>query len=263
MGHILELESVSWTKGTAKIIDNINWRIDLGQHWALLGPNGAGKTSLLNIINGYQWPTHGSVSVLGHRFGTVDLRELRRTIGWVSPSVMDWLGRHYGGRPVREVVWAGAESRLSAISSVSEKVRDRADSVMIALGLNTMASRPLLQLSQGERQKVLLARAWVADLQLLILDEPAQGLDLRAREEFLRHLGALAKLSQAPTIIYVTHQVEEILPWMTHALLLKGGQSIAQGHLGDVLTEETLTRCYEVSVSVSWHNHRPWLYVTD
>ena len=262
MSQVLHLNSVTWIRGNDTILNNISWVIESGQHWALLGPNGAGKTSLLNIINGYQWPTQGSVSVLGQRFGTVDLRDLRRNIGWVSPSVMDWLGTHHGGRPVQEVVWAGYESRMSAISQVPSHIRKKAATVMTQLGLESMQSKPLLQLSQGERQKVLLARAWMADLQLLILDEPAQGLDLRAREEFLQYLSAMVKIAGAPAIIYVTHQVEEILPWITHAFLLQRGKTVAQGRVVDVLTEDKLSRCYGVPVNVTWRNQRPWLYVS-
>ncbi len=261
MGNVVELRAVSWHRGSDQILKDIDWTVSVGQHWAFLGPNGAGKSSLLNIINGYQWPTSGEVAVLGHRFGTVDLRELRRSIGWISSAVTDWLAAHHGGDTVERLIWGGSEGRLMGLSATSETVARKADEVMERLGLDRMAQRPLAQLSQGQRQRVLLARAWVSNPRLLILDEPTQGLDLSGREQFLADLGELVSGHESPTVIYVTHQTEEIMPWVTHALLIRQGRVERSGLKTEVLTDRDLSQCYEVPVRIEWHDGRPWIRV--
>lgn len=262
MGNIVELHAVSWHRGHDQILHEVDWTINSGQHWALLGPNGAGKSSLLNIINGYQWPTSGTVSVLGRPFGTVDLRELRKNIGWISSAVADWLVAHHGLDTIESLVWGGFEGRLTGVPSAPEAIKEKTQQVMERLALDTMAGRMLSQLSQGQRQRVLLARAWVANLRLLILDEPTQGLDLRGREQFLNELSQLVEGEHGPSIIYVTHQTEEIMPWITHGLLLREGRNEISGPKATVLNDRSLSQCYEVPVRVEWHEGRPWVRVT-
>lgn len=262
MQNIVELRKVSWQRGDDQILCEVDWTISPGQHWALLGPNGAGKSSLLNIINGYQWPTSGTVSVLGHPFGAVDLRELRKNIGWISSAVTEWLVTHHASDTVETLIWGGFEGRLTGVASASDETKNRAREVMGRLELDTMGHRMLSQLSQGQRQRVLLARAWVANLRLLILDEPTQGLDLRGREQFLDDLSQLAEDDGGPAVIYVTHQTEEIMPWVTHALLLRNGRAEKGGPKSAVLSNASLSRCYEVPVRVEWHEGRPWVRVT-
>lgn len=261
MEHVVELHGVSWHRGTDQILRHIDWTINPGQHWVLLGPNGAGKSSILNIINGYQWPSQGEVSVLGHRFGTVDLRELRRNIGWISSAVTDWLAAHHGGDTVESLIWGGSEGRLMGLATSSEMLAKKTRQIMERLGLDRMAHRSLAQLSQGQRQRVLLARAWVSNPRLLILDEPTQGLDLSGREQFLADLAQLVVDNESPTVIYVTHQTEEIMPWITHALLMKAGRVMRSGLKTEVLNESDLSCCYEVPVRVEWHDGRPWVRV--
>ncbi len=262
MTNIIELRAVSWHRGSDQILRDVDWTICPGQHWALLGPNGAGKSSLLNIINGYQWPSSGTVSVLGHPFGTVDLRELRHHIGWISSAVTDWLVTHHPGDTVEALIWGGFEGRLMGLPSATHVMKTRTHEVMERLGLSAMAHRMLAQLSQGQKQKVLLARAWVAELRLLILDEPTQGLDLRGREQFLEDLSHLVEQDGGPSVIYVTHQTEEIMPWITHALLLSQGRRQIAGSKADVLNDADLSRCYDVPVRVDWYQGRPWIRVT-
>ncbi|QSO47668.1 ABC transporter ATP-binding protein [Alicyclobacillus mengziensis] len=284
---IVDLRDVSWRQQGRTIVSELNWRIEPGQHWALIGPNGSGKTSLLNMILGYQWPTKGQISVLGQRYGACDMQAVRKSIAYVSSSLGARFHASHGEDSARDVVKSGKHAAIGvSYHRFSDEDEMRAEAMLDSFGCLRLADRPFRQLSQGEQQKVLLARAWMGDPDLIILDEPCTGLDVGSRENLLGAISALAAQSSkqsvrgatgtegpsaenettreaafAPTMIYVTHHVEEVLPVFTHALVLKFGECLAAGEKRTVLTDDNLTRAFEVPCHIVWANGRPWLTV--
>ncbi|NGQ97352.1 ABC transporter ATP-binding protein [Brevibacillus sp. SYP-B805] len=250
---MIELNGVSWRRGERLILRDIHWRIEPGQHWCLFGLNGSGKTTLLNIINGYIWPTQGEVTVLGKRFGQVDVRELRKWIGLVSLSLQQ---KFYGYEPVEEIVMSGKFASIGLYDVPSDEDRQRADDLLVRMGCAALRGRSYQTLSQGEQQRVLIARALMASPKLLILDEPCSGLDVLAREQLLQMIGQLADEPDAPTLLYVTHHLEEILPCFSHTLLLKEGSVYRAGATTEILTSDCLSGFLGVPVDVREWNGR-------
>jgi len=255
---IIDIHNVSWDRNNKLILQNINWTVKEGEHWCLLGLNGSGKTTLLNMINGYIWPTEGKMSVLGKIFGEYDLRELRKSIGWVSTSLQQKL---YGSETALKIVLSGKFATIGLYDQTDTEDLGRAEALMKSLGCTALIERTYDTLSQGERQRVLIARALMASPKLLILDEPCTGLDVFAREQLLQMIGTVAAEENAPTIIYVTHHVEEILPCFTKTLLIKEGQVFAADHTSDVLTSALMSDFFDVPVELLKRDGRNWLSV--
>jgi len=255
---IIDIHNVSWDRNNKLILQNINWTVKEGEHWCLLGLNGSGKTTLLNMINGYIWPTEGKMSVLGKIFGEYDLRELRKSIGWVSTSLQQKL---YGSETALKIVLSGKFATIGLYDQTDTEDLGRAEALMKSLGCTALIERTHDTLSQGERQRVLIARALMASPKLLILDEPCTGLDVFAREQLLQMIGTVAAEENAPTIIYVTHHVEEILPCFTKTLLIKEGQVFAADHTSDVLTSALMSDFFDVPVELLKRDGRNWLSV--
>lgn len=253
---VIELAGVGLVLDGVRVLDGVDWTVRRGEHWAVLGANGSGKTTLLRIAAGYQWPTRGSISVLGHRFGQVDLRRLRRRVGWVSPSLASEL-RPYD--PALDVVLSGRFASLNLFfEHPSDEEREEADALLDTLGVPYLAARPFGVLSQGERQRVLLARSLMADPELLILDETTAGLDLAAREDFLEALQVLTEAPDGPTILFITHHLEEIVSGVTHVLLLRGGRVVAAGRKAVVMDEDVLSEAMGVPLEVHARHGRHW-----
>ncbi|MDQ8736684.1 ABC transporter ATP-binding protein [Paenibacillus sp. LHD-38] len=255
---IIDIQNVSWDRSDKHILRNINWQVKDGEHWCLLGLNGSGKTTLLNMINGYIWPTEGRMSVLGNPFGEFDLRELRKMIGWVSTSLQQKL---YGSETAIKIVLSGKFATIGLYDQTDAEDNERAEELMRSLGCTALINRTYDTLSQGERQRVLIARALMASPKLLILDEPCTGLDVFSREQLLQMIAAVANEKHAPTIIYVTHHVEEILPCFTKTLLIKEGQVFAANDTTDVLTSELMSDFFSVPVEIKKRDGRNWLSV--
>ncbi|MBO8163445.1 MAG: ABC transporter ATP-binding protein [Brevibacillus sp.] len=252
---IIEMKHVSWERENT-ILRNISWQVKSGEHWCLVGLNGSGKTTLLNIINGYIWPTKGEVAVLGQSFGQCDLRELRRKIGWVSASLQE---RLYGQETAEQIVLSGKFASIGLYDRIEDDDRAQAEELLRSLGCEALLKRTYATLSQGERQKVLIARALMAKPALLILDEPCSGLDLIAREHLLAMIAQIASEPASPTLIYVTHHIEEILPCFSHTLLLKQGEVYQAGPTQEVLTADLLSRFFEVPISIQERDRRVWV----
>lgn len=255
---IIDIQNVSWDRNEQKILQNINWTVQNGEHWCLLGLNGSGKTTLLNMINGYIWPTEGSMSVLDKKFGEFDLRELRKSIGWVSTSLQQKL---YGSETALKIVLSGKFATIGLYDETNVEDISHAENLMESLGCTALINRTYDTLSQGERQRVLIARALMASPKLLILDEPCTGLDVFAREQLLQMIAAVAAEKDAPTIIYVTHHVEEILPCFTKTLLIKEGKVFAARETSEVLTSATMSDFFAVPVHIQRRDGRSWLSV--
>ncbi|UOQ44217.1 ABC transporter ATP-binding protein [Halobacillus salinarum] len=254
---VVELENVSLRRGDRWILKNINWHIEQGEHWVLLGLNGSGKTFILNLLNAYTFPTQGEVNVLGLQFGKTYLAErLRKQIGFVSSAIQQ---RFHEGDNAFQVVLSGAFASIGLYERPTEQMREKAIRLLEELGCMEYANRNYETLSQGEKQRVLIARALMAEPSLLILDEPTNGLDFIAREKLLGAIEDLADQAKAPTMIFVTHHVEEILPVFPKTLLLKEGEVFAKGPTDQMITSQQLSGFFDLPVDVNWENDRPFL----
>lgn len=241
---LIELRRLSIARDTA-ILRGIDWTLRPGEHWVILGANGSGKTSLLSGLTGYLAPSSGEIAVLGRRYGEDDWRELRKAVGLVSSSVRQQI---QDGETALEVVVTGKDAVLNHWGRIAPADRRRALALLRQVDAAKLADRPWAFLSQGERQRVLIGRALMADLKILILDEPCAGLDPVAREQFLAFLSALAKKPGAPALVLVTHHVEEIVPAFSHLLVLKGGRVLASGPIRAALTAPVLSEAFGASL---------------
>ena len=238
---VLEISGLSIQRGRKRILDRISWRVDRGQHWVILGANGSGKTSLLSALTGYLTPTDGDITVFGRRYGDADWRELRKHIGLVSSSIRRLMA---DDEPALETIISGRYAMIDFWGRAT--ARDRRDALRILRQIECapLAGRPWLVLSQGERQRVLIGRALMARPRLLILDEPCAGLDPAAREHFLQFLQRLGRRPAAPTLVLVTHHVEEIMPVFSHVMVLQGGRVQAAGKKSTVLNSRLLSTAF-------------------
>jgi iron complex transport system ATP-binding protein len=255
-GPAVRLEHVRVVRHGTPLLDDVSWEVGPGERWALLGPNGSGKTTLLKVVGSALWPTSGTVEILGERLGRVDMRELRQRIAVVSASVGRTLRPEL---PALDVVLTGRHAALETWWN-EYTAEDRAEAAALlaeaGFGAPGFAERPFGLLSEGERQQVLLARALMSSPDLLLMDEPAAGLDLGARELLLAHLAALAADPGVPPLILVTHHLEEIPPGVTHAALLRGARLVAAGRVEDVLTGESVSAAFGVDVTVGHRGGR-------
>lgn len=261
MPAVIDLQGVGFRREGRPVLQDIDWLVMQGQHWAIIGENGAGKTTLLNIVNGYLWPSTGTVEVLGGRYGEIDIREHRRRIGWVTASLGQRVTSVRPDETALEVVVSGRYAVIGMWHQPKPEDAEAARNILATFGASALADRPFRTLSQGEQQSILLGRMWMAEAEVLILDEPCTGLDLRAREQVLSAVQRLGAQAGAPTLIYVTHHVEEILPLFSHALLIKEGQMLAAGPKEEVVTADLLSRTFEIGLDVRWQAGRPWVSV--
>jgi iron complex transport system ATP-binding protein len=246
LNSILRLSGVSLLLDQRYVLTDLSWEIRRGESWALIGPNGAGKTSLLSIINGYRWPTTGHVSVLGREFGRTDLRELRTRIGMVSSYLGDWISRE---ERVIDLVVSGRYGSLRLWKQRERRDAEYAESLLGMMDCLQFRDKRVSEISQGERQKVLICRALMSRPELLTLDEPCEGLDLSARESFLGSISSILAKGLI-SMVDVTHRTDEIPRGFTHAILLRGGEKVAAGPVEEVITGGNLSRCFGVAVTV-------------
>ncbi len=245
---ILEVSQLSIQRGDTRILDELSWKVERGEHWVILGSNGSGKTSLLSALTGYLSPTRGEVAVLGQRFGESDWRELRKQVGIVSSSVRQMMA---DAEPALLTVVSGKYAMIDFWGRVQAADRAAAARILRQIEATYLAERPWRVLSQGERQRILIGRALMAKPRLLILDEPCAGLDPVAREHFLAFLQRLGTRRGAPALILVTHHVEEIMPVFTHALLLSEGRVLAAGTKHETVTSALLSRVFGAKIEVA------------
>jgi len=254
----IELSDVTLVRGDKIILKDISWRVREGDHWAVVGANGSGKTTMLRMIAGYIWPSEGKVAVLGNRFGSIDLRELRKSIGWVSSTLQDQVPPN---EPALDAVLSGKFASIGLWDGYDAYDIDYARELLNFMRCGESESSSFGILSQGEQQRILIARALMPKPNLLILDEPCAGLDLLSRENFLDMIEELGRQEDSPTLIFVTHHIEEIVSIFSHVLVLKSGRILAQGEKDKVLTEPTLSDAFGVPLNVTKINGRFWIHI--
>lgn len=251
------LDRVTLTVDAAPILNGVSWSVERGERWAVLGPNGSGKSTLLRLLAGRAHPSSGTVDLLGRRVGRVDLGLLRRAIAWVHADLLAWIPRF---QTVLETMVAGMRGVFVVYDRIARIEADRAEAELRATGMLPLRDRRFVTLSTGERQRVLIARAFAARPELVLLDEPCAGLDPRAREEFLTALGAAAGRSAA-TVVYVTHSIEELDGSYDGVMLMKAGAGAGAGPPAAQLTGARLSGLFDVPCAVIAEGGRFWLHV--
>lgn len=252
--RVVNLQNVTVHRGGKNILAKINWQVQAHERWVIMGPNGAGKTTLMQICTGFLHPTSGTAEILGQQLGRTDVRELRTRIGLSSAALNNYL-------PLDETVF---NTVLTAAYAVTGRWRERYDEIDYARtrqllndwGLIGFEERLIGTLSEGERKRTHIARALMSDPEILILDEPAAGLDVAGREDLVSRLANLAGNPESPCLILVTHHVEEIPPNFSHALLLSDGQVTAMGNVHDVIRSEPMSNAFKTPLDVEFGDDR-------
>lgn len=245
---LLEVSGLTINRGRAVLLEGVNWRVRRGEHWAVIGPNGCGKTSLLRALTGYLTPGEGDISLLGRRYGESDWRELRLHIGVVTAA---FHGSIPPAEPALETVVSGKFAQLDLWGRGTRADWAAARRWLRFVGGAALEKREWAYLSQGERQRVLIARALMARPRLLILDEPCAGLDPVARADFLEFLNSLGRQRGGPALVLVTHHVEEITPVFTRVLVLRAGRVVAAGARARTLTGAVLAEAFGAPLRLS------------
>ncbi|MFE0462535.1 ABC transporter ATP-binding protein [Kitasatospora sp. NPDC058965] len=254
MSDVLELVDVSVVRDGRALINQVSWSVAEGERWVILGPNGAGKTTLLQVAASYLHPTSGQVAVLGEKLGEVDVFELRQRIGLAGVSLLDRIPRE---QTVLQTVLTAAYGMTATWQETYETTdTSRALLLLDRLGMGGYEDRAFGTLSEGERKRTLISRALMTDPELLLLDEPAAGLDLGGREDLVRRLGALAQDRYAPAMAMVTHHVEEIAPGFTHVLMIRQGKVLTAGPIDTELTARNLSLCFGLPLTLERHGDR-------
>ena len=252
---VVELEGVTIVRSGATLLDSVSWKVEEGERWVVIGPNGAGKTTLLQVVAAQLHPTRGAATILDETLGAVDVFELRPRIGVASAALADRIPR---GERVCDVVVSAAYAVMGRWhEEYDESDDDRAHGLMSQLQVDHLGDRTFGTLSEGERKRVQIARAMMTDPELLLLDEPAAGLDLSVREALVTALSDLCEDELAPSTVLVTHHVEEIPRGITHALLLKNGKVVAAGPIERTLTGPLLSATFGVLLDVR-HEEGRW-----
>ena len=254
MSDVLHFEQVSVLRDGATLIDRLDWDVAEGERWVVLGPNGAGKTTLLQLASANLHPSRGTAAVLGETLGAVDVFELRPRIGLSSAALAERLPAR---ETVRDVVLTASYAVVGRWREAYEQMdAARADELLAALGVAQLAERRFGTLSEGERKRVQIARALMTDPELMLLDEPAAGLDLGGREDLVRRLGRIAADEDAPALVLVTHHVEEIPPGVTHVLLMREGKVVAAGPIASTLTAAALAETFGLALELGRSGER-------
>lgn len=259
MKEILNYKNITFKRDGRKILKDINWKVCEGENWALLGLNGSGKSTILSMIPAYTFATSGELSVFGKTFGSCVWNDVKAKVGFVSSTLNNFSDR-LNTQTLSDVVLSGKYNSIGIYQEITQQDREEANKIIDDFKLTQLKTNKFSTLSQGEQRKTLLARAFMNKPELLILDEPCSGLDIRAREIFLKSLEENFKNKNMP-FIYVTHQIEEIIPSVTHVAILDKGEIVAQGNKFEVLTEENLSKLFDIDLKIEWSNGRPWLLV--
>ncbi len=252
--EVVRLHGVGIRRGGSMLLRDVDWTVHDNERWVVIGPNGAGKTTLLQVAATQLFPSEGTAEILGERLGATDVFELRPRIGLASAALADKVP------PAEKVIDLVLTASYAIVGRWREDYESadvtRAVELLDALGCAHLIRRRFSTLSEGERKRVQIARSLMPDPELLLLDEPAAGLDLGGREDLLRRIAMLARDPKAPTMVMVTHHVEEVPDGITHAMLLRRGSVLAAGPLAGVFTEQNLSRCFGVPLIVESNQSR-------
>jgi iron complex transport system ATP-binding protein len=252
MNNIIDIKNAKVYLGGKVVLHDFNWQVKKGEHWFILGANGAGKTTLVKVLMGYAWPVHGAeVNVLGKRYGAVNLSELRKSIAWVSPFMQRWAS---GEGNALEMVISGLDGTLGLFREYSDDEKDKAINIMESLGCAHLAEHKMDAMSSGEQVKILISRALMHDPELMILDEACVHLDMKSREMLLETIDSFASRENAPTIIFITQRIDDILPVFNEGMILKEGNIIAKGERDSILTEANLFKAYDMTVKLKMNS---------
>lgn len=250
----LDLRNITVRRGTSTLLDSVSWRVEEDERWVVLGPNGAGKTTLIQVCSAQMHPTSGTATILGETLGEIDVFELRPRIGLTSAAIVDRIPDDEKAADVVVSAAYGVTGRWRELYDAPD--HERAHALLAEVGAGALLERTFGTLSEGEKKRVLIARALMSDPELLVMDEPAAGLDLGGREDLVSTLSSLAADDYAPATILVSHHVEEIPPGFTHGLLLRAGHLVAAGPLADVMTAEALSEAFGLALQVSYDDGR-------
>ncbi len=251
---VLNLQNVSVIRDGKTILGPLDWQVNEDERWVILGPNGAGKSTLFALCSTQMHPTTGSVEILGSRLGAVDVFEVRTRIGFMGSTLVNLFPED---EKVIDIVLTAAYAMLGRWNESYELWDEsRAQGLLTTLGVRELAQRNFSTLSEGEKKRVLISRSLMSDPEILLLDEPASGLDLGGREDLLNRFDLLANDPYSPVTLIITHHIEEIPAGSTHALLLKGGKIVGSGPIATVITSENLSFAYDMPISVSIMNNR-------
>jgi iron complex transport system ATP-binding protein len=254
MTAVLDFADVTIRRGQATLLDKVSWRVEEKDRWVILGPNGAGKTTLLQVASAQIHPTSGVAGILDEVLGTVDVFELRPRIGLTSAALAERIPR---SERVRDVVVSASYGVVGRWREAYDDLdHERATQLLTEVGALQLADRTFGTLSEGERKRVQIARALMADPELLLLDEPAAGLDLGGREDLVSTMSVLASDPGSPATVLVSHHVEEIPPGFTHALLLRGGRVVDAGPIDHVINESNLAATFGMPLVLSHEDGR-------
>ncbi|MFC6317727.1 ABC transporter ATP-binding protein [Corynebacterium gerontici] len=246
---LLDFDGVEFIRGGNTLVGPVNWQVELDERWVIIGPNGAGKTSLMRLAAAEEFPSKGRLWVLGERIGKTDMRDLRAAIGMSSAALAN---RIPNNENVGDLVISAGYAILGRWREEYDELdRERATDILEQVGAYHLIDRTWGTLSEGERKRVLVARALMTDPELLLFDEPGAGMDLGGREDLVSYVGDLAMDPDAPAMVMITHHVEEIPVGFTHAMLLDEGKVVAQGLIEDVMTSENLTRAFHQPIELS------------
>ncbi|MET1032140.1 ABC transporter ATP-binding protein [Domibacillus tundrae] len=261
MSKIISYENVQFIREKSVILDDVNWTVNPGEHWAVLGLNGSGKSTMLNMMGGYEFPTSGTIRVFGHEYGRYNWEYVKKRLGFVGNTLNRFL-ETLNMETAREIVVSGRFNSIGIYEQTDKTDWEKADELLASFRLSYLADKPYRFMSQGEQRRVLIVRAFMAEPDAMILDEPCSGLDVRAREELLESLEVQAS-KHSTSLLYVTHHIEEIFPAITHVAVLKDGKMIAAGEKKRVLTNKILSDAVGLSVEVEWRDRRSWLKVVS
>ncbi|WP_022792146.1 ABC transporter ATP-binding protein [Marinococcus halotolerans] len=260
MERLVDMKNVSVRTNGRVRLEDVSFEVNQGEHRALLGLNGSGKTTLLQAILGQVWATEGVVHTWFGRHGRVNMQDLRREIGIVSNALDDQY-QHRAGETAFNVALSGYFASIGIYEQAPEEITARAENALHTFGVSQYRDVPYAALSQGEKRRVMLARAWTTGAKLLLLDEPCTGLDVKGREELIAGLEASLQNPEAPTVLYVTHHLEELPGAVEAATIMKNGRVQADGKKQDVLTDEEISTAFDVNGSIQWHEQRPWFII--
>lgn len=254
--EILAFEDITFRRDGREILKGINWKINEGEKWVLLGLNGSGKSTLLGMIPVFTHPTSGELRVFEKTFGKYPWEEIKAKVGFVSSTMNSFLNtlNYYN---LEDIIISGKFSTIGIYQDIEEEDRIAARELMKDFNLEYLKDGTFLNQSQGEQRRTLIARAFMNNPDLMVLDEPCASLDLKSREYLLKTLNDKYSNSDAP-LVYVTHSIEEIFPAITHVAIMDNGKIIYKGKKKEIITDEILSKTYDCKIEIKWKNNRPW-----